>query len=135
MSIRETPHFGTRSDKFWSFSSPSGTTGTFYWGGFYFNSGTANDFSGGPTFGTANASYAAHFFVVLGASTVDELTLTVTGTSITDAAVRTTSDTENIVIPNSTSADAYFETDKKWIGTVTITVASGTAKTCDFGYS
>lgn len=122
-----------KSDKFWSFSSPSGSSGTFYWGGYYKHSGTANDFSGGPTFGTANTSYAAHFFVVLGAVTVDELTLTVTGTSITDAGVRTASDTENIVIPSGTAADAYYETPKKWNGAVTITVASGTAKTCDYG--
>ncbi|MES0339854.1 MAG: hypothetical protein ABUK15_07345 [Anaerolineales bacterium] len=124
-----------RTDKFWSFSSPSGSSGTFFWGGFYLNSGTANDFSAGPSFGTANASYAAHFFIVLGADTVDELTLTVTGTSINDTAVRTTSDTQNIVIPISTSANAYYETSKKWIGAVVITVASGTAKTCDFGFS
>jgi hypothetical protein len=124
-----------RSEKFWGFVSPSGSSGTFHWGGFYKHSGTADDFSGGPTFGTANSSYAAHFFVVLGALTVDELTLTVTGTSITDAAVRTTSDTENIVIPDATSANAYYETSKKWIGAVVITVASGTAKTCDFGHA
>lgn len=122
-----------QTDKFWSFSSPSGMSGTFYWGGFYKHSGTANDFSGGPSFGTANASYAAHFFVVLGAATVDELTLTVTGTSITDTGVRTASDTENIVIPSGTAVDAYYETSRKWIGAVTITVASGTAKICDFG--
>lgn len=124
-----------RSDKFWAFGSPTGATGTFYWGGFYFNSGTANDFSPSTTLGTANASYAAHLFVVLGADTVDELTLTVTGTSITDAGVRTTSDTQNIVIPNGSLTDAYFETDKKWLGAVTISVASGTPKICDFGYS
>ena len=126
---------GGRTDKFWSFSSPSGASGTFYWGGFYFNSGTASDFSGGPTFGTANASYAAHFYIVLGAATVDELTLTVTGTSINDTATRTTSDTQNIVIPSGTAADTYYETKKKWIGQVTITVASGTAKICDYGFS
>lgn len=124
-----------QSDKFWAFSSPSGATGTFYWGGFYFNSGSSNDFSPSTTLGTANASYAAHFFVVLGADTVDELTLTVTGTSITDAGVRTTSDTENIVIANGSLTNAYFETDKKWIGTVTISVASGTPTICDFGYA
>ncbi len=134
MPIRQFP--GTiMTDKFWSFSSPSGTTGTVSWGGGLLSAGTASDFSGGPTFGTANASSAGHFFVVLGASTVDELTLTVTGTSILDtAASRATSATENIVIPNSTSANAYYETTKKWLGQVTITVASGTAKTCDHGY-
>ena len=71
----------------------------------------------------------------MGATTVNELTLTVTGTSINDSATRTTSDTQNIVIPSGTSADAYYETSKKWIGQVTVTVASGTAKTCDFGFS
>lgn len=126
----------TQSDKFWAFSSPSGSSGVFYWGGFYKMAGTANDFSTGPAFGTANASYHAHFFVVLGAETVDELTLTVTGTSHTDgSAGRAASDTENIVIPISTAVDAYFETTKQWIGTVTITVASGTAKVCDYGYA
>lgn len=122
-------------DKIFSFLSPSGATGTSYFGGFYFNSATANDFSLGPTFGTANSSYAGHFYVVLGAATVDILTLTVTGTSITDAGVRTASDTENIVIPASTAVDSYFETTKKWLGTVTITVASGTAKICDYGFA
>lgn len=123
------------SEKSWGFRSRSGASGTTYAGGFYKHSGTANDFSGGPTFGTANAAYGAHFFVVLGAQTVDELTLTVTGTSVTDAGVRTAADTENIVLPNSTPVDSYYETAKKWIGQVTITVASGTAKTCDFGFA
>ena len=123
------------SEKAWAFRSRAGASGTTYAGGFYFHSGAANDFSGGPTFGTANSSYAAHFFIVTGAQTVDVLTLTVTGTSINDEATRTTSDTENIVIPNSTAAGTYYETDKKWLGQVTITVASGTAKTCDFGFS
>ena len=124
------------SEKSWPFRSRSGASGTTYADGFYKHSGTANDFSAGPTFGTANSAYGAHFFVVTGADTVDELTLTITGTSITDAGVRNaTPDTENIVIPNSTTAGAYYETVKKWLGTVTITVASGTAKVCDFGYA
>ena len=126
----------TASEKSWAFRSRSGASGTTYAGGFYLHSGTANDFSGGPSFGTANASYAAHFFVVTGADTVDELTLTVTGTSINDTGTRdATPDSENIVIPNATTAGAYYETAKKWLGTVVITVASGTAKICDFGYA
>jgi len=120
-------------DKIFAFLSPSGSTGTSYFGGYYDHSATASDFSGSPTFGTANASNAGHFFVVLGAATVDILTLTVTGTSITDAGVRTASDTENIVIPASTAVNSYFETTKKWLGQITISVASGTAKICDYG--
>lgn len=123
------------SEKSWGFRSPQGSTDIVYAGGFYQHSGAANDFSAGPTFGTANASYAAHFFVVLGAATVDILTLTVTGTSINDDGTRVAADSQNIVIPSGAPVDSYYETPKKWLGTVTITVASGTAKTCDFGFS
>lgn len=123
------------TDKFWTFDSPQGTSGTFYYGGHYKFHTTNNDFSGGPSFGTVNSPYGGHFFIVLGAATVDVLTLRVTGTSITDAGVRTTSDTEDIVIPSGISADAYYETDIKWLGAVVITVVSGTAKACNYGYT
>ena len=73
--------------------------------------------------------------LVLGALTVDELTIRVTGTSITDAGVRSAADAEDIVIPDATGADAFFETTKKWIGQVTITVVSGTAKPCNYGWA
>ena len=122
------------SEKAWAFTSPAGSSGSFFYGGYYDFASSDNDFSGGPTFGTANASYAAHFMIVLGAQTVDELTLRVTGTSIDDTATRTASDTQDIVIPNTTAVDSYFETSKKWIGQVTITVVSGTAKTCNYGF-
>jgi len=123
------------SEKSWGFRSPQGSTAIVYAGGYYSHAGSGNDFSAGPTFGTATHAYAAHFFVVLGAATVDELTLTVTGASINDLGVRTAGDTENIVIPSGKPVNSYYETRKKWLGTVTITVASGTAKTCDYGYS
>jgi hypothetical protein len=123
------------TDKFFPFLSPTGTSGTSYAEDFYYHASSDNDFSPSVNFGTANVSYAAHFFVVLGAVTVDELTIRVTGTSITDAGVRTTSDTEDIVIPNSTAVDTYYETDKKWLGLVSVSVVSGTAKTCNYGWS
>ncbi len=124
---------GAPTEKSWAFTSPAGSSGVFYYGGFYKFATSDNDFSTPPNFGDANAAYGAHLMVVLGAATVDELTLRVTGTSITDAGARATSATEDIVIPNSTSADAYYETDKKWIGQVAISVVSGTAKTCNYG--
>ncbi len=127
--------FGLESEKSWAFSSPQGGGATFYVGDFYSFASSDDDFAGGPTFGTANVSYAAHFFVVLGAVTVDELTITVSGDSIDDNGNRVNGTTENIVIPNSTAVDSYFETTKKWLGQVTITVASGTAKTCNYGYA
>ena len=122
-------------EKALTFDSPAGSSGTFYFGGHYDFAASNNDFSPSTTHGTANASHAAHFFVVLGASTVDELTITVTGTSITDSATRTTSDTDTIVIPSGTSANAYYETDKKWIGQVTIEATAGTAKDCNYGFA
>ena len=125
----------TRSEKSWTFTSPAGSSGVFYFGEYYDFASSDNDFSPSITWGTASVSYAAHFLVVLGATTVDELTITVTGTSITDLGVRTTSDTENIVIPNGTAANAYYETSKKWLGQVTVEATAGTAKTCNYGWS
>ena len=125
---------GVPTEKSWTFDSPAGGFGTFYFGGFYEFASTDNDFSGGPTFGTANASKAAHFFTVLGATTVDELTIRVTGTSIDDQGNRATSATEDIVYGNGIAANTYKETTKKWLGTITITVLSGTAKTCNYGF-
>lgn len=122
------------SEKAWAFTSPAGSSGSFFYGGYYDFAATDNDFAGGPTFGSANSSYAAHFMIVLGAQTVDELTLRVTGTSINDNGVRSAGDTQDIVIPNATVVDSYFETSKKWIGQVTITVIAGTAKTCNYGF-
>ena len=128
----ENPGLFTKS---WPFKSKSGASGTVYVGGLYELASSDNDFSAPPTFGTANKALGAHAFVVLGAATVDELTIRVSGTSITDAGVRTGSDTEDVVIPNSTAVDSYFETTKKWLGQITISVQSGTAKTCNYGFA
>jgi len=122
------------SEKSWSFDSPSGASGTFYFGGYYDFAGTHNNFNPAVNFGTANASYAAHFFVVLGVQTVDQLTLRITGTSMDDEATRTAGDTEDIVIPNATAVDTYYETTKKWLGQVAISVVSGTAQNCNYGW-
>lgn len=123
------------SDKSWTFSSPTATTGTFYVGGYYDFSGTNDDFSpGAVNWGTANSSYAAHFFVVLGANTVDTITLTITGTSITDAGVRTGADTDTITITHPATTNDYFETAKKFIGQVSVQTTGGTAKDCNYGW-
>lgn len=123
------------SEKSWAFDSPAGSSGTFYFGGFYDFGASHNDFDPVINWGTANASYAAHFFVVLGDTTVDELTITVTGTTITDAGARATAQTDTIVIPDATGADAYYETDKKFLGLVTVEATGGTAKDCNYGWS
>lgn len=123
------------SEKSWAFESKVGTTGIAYFGGFYeFFSGN-DDFTVAANFGTANVAKAAHVLLVLGELTVDEVIIRVAGTGITDAGVRTGSDTEDIVIPDATAADSYFETAKKFNGQVTITLISGTAKQCNYGWA
>jgi hypothetical protein len=101
---------------------------------------TLSNISTTQAYGTANASYAAHAVAVAGgAGSTDgaDLVLTVSGTSITDAGVRTTGDSE-IIIADCTAASVndYFESSKKWLGTITYTLTSsgGTAFTFDFNY-
>jgi hypothetical protein len=105
-----------------------------YLAGFYEFSGTDNDFSPVVNFGTANVGKAAHFMIVTGAATVDEVTIRVTGVSQTDAGVRTPGDSEDIVIPNGTPIDTYFETSKKWHEQVSVETIAGTAVTCNYGW-
>jgi hypothetical protein len=97
-----------------------------YAAGFYEFSAADATLDQTPTtqaFGNANVSYAAHAFAVVGgAGSVDTgvVGLRVNGTSITDAGVRTTSDTETIIADiTAVSLNDYFETTKKWLGTIT----------------
>lgn len=91
------------------------------------------------TFGSANGMHAAHAFMVFGAGSTDgtNITLTVSGTSWTDAGVRTPGDSEVLYtgpVAGLTLND-YLETDKKFIGTVTYTLTSdGVNFTLDFNY-
>jgi hypothetical protein len=120
------------TSKVWPFQTNETTQ---YAGGFYEFAATDNDFSPSIMFGDAGVGVAAHFLVVLGAVTVDTLTIRVSGTSITDAGVQTVSDSEDIVIPADTAVDSYFETAKKWNGEVTVEAVSGTAVTANYGWS
>jgi hypothetical protein len=116
----------------WSFQTNSATG---FAGGFYEFSGTDDDFSPSIPFGTALVAKAAHFMIVTGAVPGAAVTIRVTGTSITDAGVRTAADTEDIVVPGATAVNSYFETSKKWNGTVTVSVFAGTPITCNYGWS
>ena len=127
--------------KSYSLGTRSAGTGDFYVGGFYIAAaGDVNLNQGSLThsLGTANISYAAHVFVVLkeaGTTDGSDLTLTVTGTSITDEGVRTGSDSEVLVSDlTAATANKYYETTKKWIGQVVLTMASsgGTTYATDF---
>lgn len=90
--------------------------------------------------GTANSSHATHAIAIAsgnGSTDGTGLVLTVSGTSITDAGVRTPADSEVIVADCTTAGtDQYFETSKKWIGTVVYTLTSGGgATTFDFTFN
>ncbi len=124
-----------QSEKSWTFESPAGSSGTFYFGGFYRFASSDNDFSPSTNFGTANTAYAAHFFIVTGETTLDEVIIEVSGTSINDRGVRVENDEQNITIPLGTLADTYMETPKKWLGTVAVETIAGTAITNNYGYS
>lgn len=123
---------GTPLERSWSWQSPAGS-GTYYVAGYYEFGATANNFAPALNWGTANASYAAHFFIVTGAVPGANVTIRVTGTSITDLGVRTPGDTEDIVIPAGTPVNSYFEY-KKWLGQVQISVVAGAPISCNYGW-
>ena len=129
--------------KSYTFSARDAASGANYSAGFYdFSTTDANltNASLTVTHGGANAPYAAHAFCVtggVGSTDGSDLVLTVSGTSITDAGVRTTTDSEVIVAVGTAAAtDQYFETNKKWLGTVTFTLSStaGSSFDLDFNY-
>jgi hypothetical protein len=103
-----------------------------YLGGYYDFGTSANDMNPAITFGTALVPYAAHFMVVA-ASGATDTEITVTGTSITDAGVRTESDTEVLQLV-SASANVYYETGKKWLGQVSVEKTAGTDRLVNYGW-
>jgi len=138
---------GITNTRSYSFQSFAGSSGTNYIGGFYDVSTTDANLTQASTtvtHGDANVSYAAHAILVAsGAGAASggsgAVTIVVSGTSITDAGVRTAADSETIVSDiTAMSTDEYFETDKKWLGTITYTLTVGatghTAYSADFNY-
>jgi len=124
------------SEKSWAFKSPTGSSGTFYYGGYYDFGATDNNFNPAATHGTALASYAAHFFVVQaagGAGGVDTV-LRVTGTKINDEGTRTAGKTVDITVSNTGAVGTYYETSEKWIGQVSISKVSGPDLLCNYGF-
>lgn len=123
------------STRSFTFSSPSGGFGTTYAGGHYRFGSTDNDFNPSITFGVANIAYGDHIFIVAaagGAGGTDTV-IRVTGTSVTDGAVRTTADTEDLTADDAGAAGDYYETAKKWVGQVTIEKISGPDLLCNYG--
>ena len=141
-SVLTTDGFGTlefddnASEKSWSFMSRDAASGTNYVGGFYKFETSDNDFNPSVTFGTANSSYAAHFFLVqaAGASGGTDTVIRVTGTTIDDSGNRTTSVDVDITVDDAGSAGTYYETTQKWLGQVTVAKQSGPDLLCNYGF-
>ncbi len=116
----------------------TGTADTHYVAGFYDAPAAAATLTIGgtvtQTYGTAGRAKGGHAFAVASGAGGTDLVLTVTGISITDGGVRNDSDSEVIVADTDTATtDAYYETDKKWLGQVTYTL-SGAAGAFTFNY-
>lgn len=118
--------------KSWSFET---STSKDYFGGFYKFGPTDDDFAPSITFGVPNQACAAHFFVVTGAVPANDVVLTITGTTITDEAVRTPVAVVTLTIPAGTPVNSYIETPEKWNGQLTIETTSGSPITCNYGSS
>ena len=125
------------SEKTWAFMSRDASSGTNYIGGFYKFGATDDDFNPSITFGTANVSYAAHFFLVqaAGASGGVDTVIRVTGTTIDDQGNRTTGVNVDITVDDAGAAGTYYETTQKWLGQVTIVVLSGPDLLMNYGFA
>ena len=125
------------SEKTWAFMSRDASSGTNYIGGFYKFGTTDNDFNPSITFGTANVSYAAHFFLVqaAGATGGVDTVIRVTGTTIDDSGTRTTGVNVDITVDDAGVAGTYYETTQKWLGQVTIAKQSGPDLLCNYGFT
>lgn len=129
----------------YNFNSPQGSSGTFYVGGeYHFTTDDANLNETSPTtatHGTADIAYGAHASLIAGgAGSTDAgtVSIVVSGTSIDDEGNRIAADSETIVADiTAMSLNEYFETIKKWLGTITYTITgAGGAATfnADFNY-
>lgn len=127
-----------------TFSSPSGSSGTFYTGGYYdapASSVTLTNASLTQTYGSATSPYGAHAFLVAGAAgttNAGTVSIVVSGVSVDDEGVRNPTDSETIVASITTMAtNSYYETTKVWVGTVTYTLTpagGATTFSCVFNY-
>jgi hypothetical protein len=101
-------------------NTPSGSSGTYWIGGFYDFVTGATVASTPVTLGTVNGSAAAHVVLVNGVLPASADTVTIIGAHITDLGVLTDPDTVSVVIAPTDSVNQKYETDAKWLGQVTI---------------
>lgn len=125
--------------KSFSFSSPAGSSGTFYSGGYYNWASTDANLNQGflsVTHSAANSASACHIGIVAGGVGVVDtgvVKLTVAGTTIDDNGVRAASQTVTLVADITTlSLNDYVETIEKWIGQVTIALAIASGSPVNF---
>lgn len=86
-------------------------------------------------YGTAGDMTGAHLFIVPDGPASDACVLTVTGVSITDGAVRNDTDSEVLVADGTAMvANTYYQTTKKWLGQVTITITGTASAATNFNY-
>lgn len=130
------------SFKSYTFRSQDPGSGVNYIGGFYQSPVTdANLTNASPTvtYGEANHPYAAHAFAISGgdgSTDGSDLVLTVSGTSITDAGIRTESDSQVIeATAGASPLNEYNETPKKWLGTITYTLTSTGGSAFDYSFN
>lgn len=120
-------------------------SGDFWLAGFYdFPVADANltQASTNIAYGTAANPYGAHASMITAAAgSVDTgtVSMVVSGTSIDSSGTRITSDSETILADiTAATVDGYYETSKKWLGTVTytLTITGGapTTYSLDFNY-
>ena len=117
----------------------SGASGSNYIGGFYeLVSAKATISSGGAaqTYGTALNAKAARAICVVSGASASATKLTVSGISIDDNGTRNDADSEVLIADCSgISANAFYQTTKKWLGQISYTLTLGTAgHTLDFNY-
>ena len=128
-------NFGGSFGIVFGFASSDRGAGTLYPVGYYDFEAGNDDFSAGATYGTANSPYGGKVALILGADAVDDITIRISGTSwAPSTGTRTAADTEDISIPDGSVQDDYFQSNKKWIGQVSITLIAGTAKVCNYGF-
>ena len=123
------------STRAFTFSSPSGGSGTTYAGGHYRFGSSDNDFNPGINFGTANGAYGDHIFLVAaaGASGGTDTVIRINGTKIDDSGNRVVGTNVDLTLDDAGAAGAYYETSEKWIGQVSITLLSGPDLLCNYG--
>ena len=117
-----------------AFVSPAGAGAVFYAAGLYAFAGTANDFNPPITLGTANSARGAFIGFICAASPGGDTAITITGTSITAAGVRTPGDNETVAFVNADSVSTYRQTEKRWIGQPTIAKSAGLDRLCNYGW-